>query len=123
MRIKLDGELFREEEMEELMDEMEKSGVTIQVTKRSRAGCKGVEDTAEIISCIAIAANAFLPIVVDVIYSYIKGHKKERALIDIEQREPDGQQRKITVFTDKEISSLDIQAKENGDIHIFVTKE
>ena len=38
MRIKLDGELFREEEMEELMDEMEKSGVTIQVTKKSRAG-------------------------------------------------------------------------------------
>lgn len=123
MRIKLDGELFREEEMEELMDEMEKSGVTIQVTKKSRAGYKGVEDTAEIISCIAIVANAFLPIVVDVIYGYIKGHKKERALIDIEQREPDGQQRKITVFTDKEISSLDIQAKENGDIHIFVTKE
>ncbi len=123
MRIKLDGELFREEEMEELMDELEKSGVTIQVTKKSRAGYKGVEDTAEIISCIAIVANAFLPIVVDVIYGYIKGHKKERALIDIEQREPDGQQRKITVFTDKEISSLDIQAKENGDIHIFVTKE
>ncbi len=123
MRIKLDGELFREEEMEELMDELEKSGVTIQVTKKSRAGYKGVEDTAEIISCIAIVANAFLPIVVDVIYGYIKGHKRERALIDIEQREPDGQQRKITVFTDKEISSLDIQAKENGDIHIFVTKE
>ena len=123
MRLKLDGELFREEEMEELMDELEKSGVTIQVTKKSRAGYKGVEDNDEIISCIAIVANAFLPIVVDVIYGYIKGHKKERALIDIEQREPDGQQRKITVFTDKEISSLDIQAKENGDIHIFVTKE
>ena len=41
----------------------------------------------------------------------------------LSREDPTGSRKKITVFTDKEFSSLDIQAKENGDIHIFVTKE
>lgn len=123
MRIKLDGELFQEEEIGELIGELEKKEVNVQTVKKNRASHKGVIDKAEIISWIVIVADAFLPMMIDVIYSYIKEHKKEKALIDIEQRGSDGQQKKITVFTDKEFSSLDIQAKENGDIHIFVTKE
>lgn len=123
MRIKLDGELFQEEEIGELMEELKRNEVNVQTVKKSRAGHKGVIDKAEIISWIVIVADAFLPMVIDIIYNYIKEHKKEKALIDIEQREPGGQQRKITVFTGNEISSLDIQTKENGDIHIFVTRE
>ena len=113
MRIKLDGELFQEEEIRELTGELEKNEVNVQTVKKSRAGHKGMIDKAEIISWIVIAADAFLPMIIDVIYNYIKEHKKEKALIDIEQRGPGGQQRKITVFTDEEFSSLDIQAKEN----------
>lgn len=122
MRIKLDGELFRQEEMEELVQELEKKGVGLQTVKKGRTGKKGILDEAEIISWIAIIADVFLPVVVDVVYNYIKTHKKEKALIDIEQKEADGQKRKITVQMDQELSSFNIQAKENGDIHIFVTK-
>lgn len=38
MRIKLDGELFREEEMEELVQELKKRGVDLQTVKKGRAG-------------------------------------------------------------------------------------
>lgn len=38
VRIKLDGELFREEEMEELVQELEKRGVDLQTVKKGRAG-------------------------------------------------------------------------------------
>ena len=123
MRIKLDGKLFREEEMEELVQELEKRGVDLQTVKKGRAGRKGIMDGAEVISLIAVIADVFLPIVVEVVYNYAKKHKKENALIEIENREPDGRKRRVTVYTDKELSSLDIQAKEDGDIHIFVTKE
>lgn len=122
MRIKLDGELFREEEMEELVQELEKRGVNLQTVKKGRAGRKGIMDGAEVISLIAVIADAFLPVVVEVVYNYAKKHKKENALIEIEHKEPDGRKRRITVYTDKELSSLDIQAKEDGDIHFFVTK-
>lgn len=123
MRIKLDGELFQQEEMEELIQELDNRRVDLQTIKKGRAGQKGIMDEAEIISWIVIIADAFLPIVVDVVYNYIKTHKKERALIDIEQEEPGGKKSRITIYTDREFSSLDIQTKTDGDIHIFVSKE
>ncbi len=123
MRLKLDGELFQQKELEELLQQLEKEGISIQAMKKGRVNHKGMPDGAEIISWIVIIADAFLPMVVDCMYNYIKNHKKEKAVIDIEQREPDGQQTKVTISTDKEISSMDIQTKENGDIHIFVTKK
>lgn len=123
MRIKLDGELFQKEELEELAGELEKRGVELQTVKKGGTGRKGVLDEAEILSWIAMIADVFLPIVVDVVYHYVKTHKKEKALIDIEQKDPDGRKSKITVYTDRELPSFDIQTKENGEIHIFVTKE
>ncbi len=123
MRIKLDGELFQQEEMEELVQELEKRGIVLQTVKKVGTRQKGILDEVEIISLIAIIAESFLPIVIEVVYNYVKMHKKENTVIDIEQKEPGGQKKKITVYMDKELPSLDIQAKENGDIHIFVTKE
>lgn len=122
MRIKFDGNLFSREDMDCLTQKLKEKGIDMQLIPKNSATHKGIIDTAAIGSWITIIATAFLPVIVDIVYSYIK-EKKEKAKINIELKKADGSQKKITIPSNQPYSSLEIEVSEEDDVRIFITKD
>lgn len=122
MRIKFSEDLFKQEDVDFLIEKMKESHVDIQLIKKSSASYKGILDDSAFVSWILTAGNAFLPIIMDIFFTYVK-NKKTKALFDIELRETDGTEKKITVSSDNGYSALELQVRDDGDIRIFITKD
>lgn len=122
MRIKFDQNLFNQEDIDCLTQTLKENNIDIQLIHKSAVAHKGLFDDPVAASWIAAIATAFLPVIVDIIYSYVKD-RKEKFNIIIELRKADGTQKKITLPSDQSYSALEIEIGEDDDVRMFITKD
>lgn len=123
MRIKFDGKLFSQEDMQELIEALNASGVPFEPVLKNSRDRKGLPEIQNAGAWIAILANAFLPVLIQTLYDFFKNHSKgkQTVVIDIEHRSTSEQQ-SISLSLDDDIPEINILAKQDGELRVFIKK-
>lgn len=123
MRIKFDGKLFSQEDMQELIEKLNASGVSFEPVPKNSRDRKGLPEIQNTGTWIAVLANAFLPVLIQALYDLFKnrGKSDQTVVIDIERRSASERQ-SISVSLGDDIQKIDVLAKQDGELRVFIKK-
>lgn len=126
MRIKFDGELFSQKDMQELVGTLNAYGVSFEPVPKNACDRKGLSEIQDAGTWIAVLANAFLPILIQALYDLFKKRGKSNRVggvvdINIERRSASECQ-SISFSLDGDISGIDLWAKQDGELRVFIKK-
>lgn len=124
MRIKFDGTLFTQEDIDELSAALNKEGILLEPELQTFKHQKGISEMMEEASSwIAAIGNDFLPAMMSVLFSFFLKHNKtdKNPVIRIEYREG-GKRHKIDVpaVPAERLLKVELPVSENQTIRIDV---
>lgn len=123
MRIKFDGKLFTQEDMQELIEALDISGISFEPVFKSPRDRKGLLDIQNADAWIAVLANAFLPVLIQALYDLFKKRGKSNGTVSIDiERRGAGERQSISVSLADDIPEINVWAKQDGELCVFIKK-